>query len=593
MSVDSNAVARVLGITTTYKPPSRAGATVLPQRLLVIAPGATRQAIDTAKFTPTRQTDVIARAGAGSLAHLVARELWPSQGQGIGGIPVDFCLLEDDGDGVAATAKITPSGTQSVTAAYRVVIAGLRSERFVIPAGASITTICRRVYEAIVATLELPVDAAYDYGTVTAAHSTIVGASNGTVTALSVTANRMPKPGAWELRCVTAVTNGGVWRLTDPDGIVIETALTQTVGSGVATVFADKGGLTFTVTDGTTDFGVGDIFTITVPAEAVDLTFSCAGEVGNDCTIGIEGEDLGVTFALVNFAGGAVNPEVDAALAQIGSVWNTLVLNALNIEDTDVLDAIRTVGEARWDTLIHKPFVAFTGNVASNENDATAISSARRTDRINGQLVAPGSPNLPCMVAAAQIVRIARVADDNPPVGYGAEEVTSITPGADSVQWDAEARERMVQAGSSTVEVVDGVVQISDVVTFYRPQGDPLPAYRQVVAIVKLQQIIFNLALIFGAKEWAAAPLIPDDQVTINPKARKPLAARTAIRSMVDALALDAIIANPTAVKKTVFADIGNPDSIVCGLDATLSGNTNVKDVRLNFTFNLGASAAA
>ena len=75
--------------------------------------------------------------------------------------------------------------------------------------------------------------------------------------------------------------------------------------------------------------------------------------------------------------------------------------------------------------------------------------------------------------------------------------------------------------GVSTVEVVDGVLKIGDLVTFYHPTSEPVPAYRYVVTIVKLQNSTFNTALIFNQDTWKGAPLIPDFQATVEPTAKK------------------------------------------------------------------------
>ena len=159
---------------------------------------------------------------------------------------------------------------------------------------------------------------------------------------------------------------------------------------------------------------------------------------------------------------------------------------------------------------------------------ATATTAARKTDRINCQLVSPGSVHLPVQIAAAQVREIAKVADDNAPTDYGSRRVTTLIPGADSVQWDYATRDAAVKAGCSTVQIKDGVVNISDVVTMYHPDGEIPPAYRYVVDIIKLMQVYYNVDLEFAQPAWDGAPLIPDGQPTTNPNARKPSSATRA-----------------------------------------------------------------
>jgi phage tail sheath gpL-like len=193
------------------------------------------------------------------------------------------------------------------------------------------------------------------------------------------------------------------------------------------------------------------------------------------------------------------------------------------------------------------------------------------------------------------VARIAPVANSNPPHDYGSQPATGLVPGADGDQWTYADRDQAVKAGSSTIEVKDGVINIADVVTFYHPTGDPLPAYRFVVDIVRLQNIIFNLDLIFATAEWDGAPLIPDEQPTTNRAAKKPKSAKTAIASMLDALGLEAIISDPETSKANTLVEIdgSNPKRLNAVVPVTLSGNTNIKSIDLEFGFFFGTGQIA
>lgn len=589
MAIDASAVARGMGIETRYEDLRDGGVLFLPQRIAVFAQGTYNAVYSLDKFQATSAYGVGSRMGFGSPAHLIARELFPADGSGVGTIPVTFYPLEAAEGATQAQGKITPSGSSFKAGTYRVSVGNLLSPPFTIPAGASVTTMCSLIGEAIASVLEMPVLRGYTYGAVTsAAVAGMVG--NGTLTSLSVSG--VAVPGDHRLVCNTAVANGGVFSLFDPNGRLISDALTMTPGAGLATALV-AGSISFTLTDGATNFAVGDEFTITVPATDVGCLVKWAGDSGNAVRIAVLGEDLGATFTIEQPSGGLTNPSLDDALGLMGNTRETLVLNALNIEDTDALDAIQTVGESRWGELVRKPFVAFTGNTEADVGVATAVSSARPTDRVNAQLVAPGSDNLPFVVAARQLAKIAVVANNNPPTDYAAQRATGLTPGAEVDQWDYAERDQAVKAGSSTIEVKNGVVEISDVVTFYRPEGEPVPAYRYVVDIVKLQNILFNLDLIFAQPEWAGAPLIPDSQPTVNPNARKPKSAVAEVNAMIDSLGLEAIISDPKTAKKSTSASINsqNPKRLDLETTVQLSGNANIVSATLKFGFFFGSQA--
>lgn len=305
--------------------------------------------------------------------------------------------------------------------------------------------------------------------------------------------------------------------------------------------------------------------------------------------------DPATGFTIVQPAGGAADPDVSSALDGINSEWITMVVNGLGPTNTAALTALAAKGEARWEQLVRKPFVAFVGNPEPDVTIATAVTSTRKADRVNSQLVSPGSVHLPIQIAAAQVREIAKVANDNPPTDYGSRRVTTLLPGEDTLQWNYAERDLAVKAGSSTIEIKNGLVNVSDVVTMYHPDGEVPPAYRHVVDIVKLMTIIFNIDLEFNQPSWDGAPLIPDGQPTVNPNARRPASAKAAVNRIIDGLALEAIVSDPATAKESTTANISstNPKRLDVSTTVQLSGNSNIISVDLNFGFFFGAAAAA
>ena len=330
-------------------------------------------------------------------------------------------------------------------------------------------------------------------------------------------------------------------------------------------------------------------------ATSVDFTSKWQGTSANDIKIRIEGSVPGITFGITQPVSGAANPDVQDALDKITTKWETMILNCMEPGDTTTLGAIQTHGEGRWGTLAHAPYVAFTGRVAAAVPAAAAESDARKTDRINSFLVAPGSGELPFVVAARQLARITKLANNDPAFDYGAQRADGILPGADADQWTYLERDEAVKKGCSTIEVIDGVINLSDIVTFYHPSGDPLPAYRHVVDVVKLQNIIFNLELIFAVPAWNGAPLLTDGDATTNPNAKTPSMAIAAVNTRLEALGLAAIISNVAAAKASTTASIDsqNPKRLNVETTVQLSGNTNIVSVDLNFGFYFGQAQLA
>jgi phage tail sheath gpL-like len=326
-----------------------------------------------------------------------------------------------------------------------------------------------------------------------------------------------------------------------------------------------------------------------------DLTSKWEGTSANGIIVEVEGTIAGLVFVITAMAGGLANPDVQDALDQVGDVWESLILNCMDIADTTTLGLFDIYGEGLWGSLRHSPTVVFTGNTATTPTAATAVSDARKPDRTNSQLVAPGSNDLPFVVAARQLARIAPVANNNPPQDYAGQKASGLTPGLDGVQWTFVDRDFALKKGSSSIEVKDGVINLSDTITFFHPDGEIDPAYRYVADIVKIQNILFNTSLIFNAPDWAGAPLIPDDQPTINPTAKSPKSAVAAVASMIDSLALNAIISDPATAKASIVAEINdqNPKRLDVVFTIQLSGNTNIIAINFNFGFFFGTPAIA
>lgn len=337
-------------------------------------------------------------------------------------------------------------------------------------------------------------------------------------------------------------------------------------------------------------------FTAADGATVVNLTSKWKGKSANDAVVSVEGDTgSGMTWTLVQPASGDVNPTVDSALAQMGSVWEVFVVNCLNIDDDTALNTLQTVGEGRRLPETNIPYVTVTGTPQDTVSNAITIPEARKTDRVNGQVPCPDSDDLPFVIAARSVARMAKVAQFNPPVNYNGQRATGLTPGADSAQWTSSEMDAAVKAGSSTIVVKDGIVELEDMVTFYHPTGNPLPEYRYYRDQICLFQALYQTKLIFEAQEWRGAPLIPDDQPTRNSAAKKPKMAKAAVAKMIDNLALDAIISDPDFSKASIVAGINetNPKRLDISFTIKLSGTTNIISIDLNFAFYFGVTQLA
>lgn len=174
--------------------------------------------------------------------------------------------------------------------------------------------------------------------------SAFSGGGDGTITAASVAPGTViPLVGAYTLRCTAAVTNGGVFRLEDPNGAIVASDLRLTVANGGATIF-EAAGLLFTVNEGTTDFSLGATATLTVSADGKLVPFDPAGAGGAQVPVAVLPYEVSRT--------GAGNVPIRALVA--GEVKKErLIIDADGDGDnitSAIIDALRSYGIVATDT---------------------------------------------------------------------------------------------------------------------------------------------------------------------------------------------------------------------------------------------------
>jgi hypothetical protein len=89
----------------------------------------------------------------------------------------------------------------------------------------------------------------------------VIGTGNGTVS--GITLGPDAKPGNYRVECIAAVTNGGHFKIVGPDGDQIGNGFIV-AGAGGTLVLSVQRQLNITITDGATDFAVGDYFNVAV-----------------------------------------------------------------------------------------------------------------------------------------------------------------------------------------------------------------------------------------------------------------------------------------------------------------------------------------
>lgn len=173
--------------------------------------------------------------------------------------------------------------------------------------------------------------------------------TKGTATAAAVTGNTgggaltvdattpvlaNAQSGVYTVKCITVVTNGGIFRVTDPKGDVLGDV-------AVGATFADQ--IKFAISAATADFAVGDSFLVTVAAGARSYLKSVATAVdGSEVPSAILIDDADASGGDV-LCGVYLTGEFNANKLIMDGSWTAAtlkpLLRPLNIHIRDVISA--------------------------------------------------------------------------------------------------------------------------------------------------------------------------------------------------------------------------------------------------------------
>lgn len=313
----------------------------------------------------------------------------------------------------------------------------------------------------------------------------------------------------------------------------------------------------------------------------IELTARWSGSLGNRIGLSVTGDIPGIAITVAPFADGAGVPAVDSALAKIGEIWETFILDTFDYKDGEspsaLLDVYEEWGEGAWDVLAKRGALVAHGCTDDYET-RTAITDARPTDRINFLIESVGAPELPFVVGARGLLDILTTADKNPAQNYKGT-LKGLKRGSDAAQESYVVRNQAVMKGASTSIPNGSVAELNDVVTFYHPtSAGKYPAWRYVVDAVKLMNIVYNLRLITESDEVKGAPLVPDEQVTTNPTAVQPKMFKTWFANLAVSLGEAALISDVefTIENLEVKIDTENSKRINYIFPVKISGNVEV-----------------
>lgn len=297
-------------------------------------------------------------------------------------------------------------------------------------------------------------------------------------------------------------------------------------------------------------------------------TTKWTGLSANDVNIAVDlgTTSLGVTYAVVNTTPGTGTPAVATSLALFGNQWNTLVINtyglvAATMIELEAYNGIpdQTVPTGQYAGTIWRPMFALSGTCL---DDPTSITSAgvRPNNVTIVPCVAPLSLGMPYEAAANVAYLLANVFQNSPHSDVINLKYPDMPPPPDGSIPAMNAysfRQTCVTSGCSTVDFVNGVYVIKDLVTTYNAAGEFPPFYQWVRDL----NVYFNYKFGYRLKEvqnCVGKTLVPNTSTVSADNVIKP----KTWKAIVAAYNLDcekrALIVNAKDNNKTIDVSIDN-----------------------------------
>lgn len=296
--------------------------------------------------------------------------------------------------------------------------------------------------------------------------------------------------------------------------------------------------------------------TPTAAGAAVTVDSKAKTTWGNGISITVnEFEDMpaGITAVVVDLASGATLPDIDDALAGLGSgdeknsigitkMVTSYGYDADTISKISVYNGLGNIAQGLYEDVITKPFVCFHADVTADGLTAIrAIGDANKSDRTNIILGAPTSNSHPDILAAwacgaCANINIVRAEQDYRGIPLSRAHVGT----TDSDRWTGTHanRELAVQSGIGTTRYKNGVLVLEDVCTMYHPDdiSDGSNGFRRARDLSITQNLMNSLRSEFEGQSWQGITLVSDKSNVTNTASRAKVRDLSDVRSALIAL---------------------------------------------------------
>lgn len=418
---------------------------------------------------------------------------------------------------VGASVYNVPFGTSAVVLSRKTLVIGTYDP--------AITTITDEV-PAIVTS---PEEAASIYGAGFMIHrlvaASMLGSSNGVTYVLPQAEAVAAAAAAGTITVTGPATESGTLSLYIAGDLVEVTITSGDVQNDIATAIA-------AAITADTDLPVTAVVN-GVTLNQVDVTAKSKGLYGNFINISTnwgfqEKEPQGVSLAIVALSGGSGVPSMSDACDALGTGDDANEDHFTDIvhgymQDSTSLNALSTYNGAGneavglWAKTVARPFRSLVGDTATGASGLTnlqTLADARKTDRTNGVIAVPGSPDHPAEIAATALGVAARLNNNRAEESVIGQVLSGVIPGAKADRWTSsyDSRDVAVKGGISPSKIKGGAVYLQNLLTFFRPASIPAAsnAYASQRNISILQNALYNVKVNFESTKWQGCSIVED-----------------------------------------------------------------------------------
>lgn len=314
-------------------------------------------------------------------------------------------------------------------------------------------------------------------------------------------------------------------------------------------------------------------FSATSDQYETTLTSKWRGLTANSLQVEIDtgNDELGLEYVVASEQAGSATPSIAAALALIGNVWNTMIINCYGTVTTtmDAFEAFNGIADpesptGRYSPTTWKPCIVLTGSVA---DDPTAITDSRKAEMTIAICPAPGSKGHPLEAAANMATLAGPQFQDEPHLDvagrYYPDMPTPTDPSDVGSMTDYNNRDLFVKKGCSTVDLVNGKYQVQDFVTTYHPDGEPIAHFRFCSNLNIDWNVRYGVLLLEDIHERDHAIAADQDVVSVD-DVIKPKQVIQILNTYADDLTQRALTVDAAFMKDSIKVNIGtgNPDRL-------------------------------